>query len=199
MTVSLLLHFQRHINDLTALKRNHYLPGLDTKEDDTSHSYSVAILAWQLNEITGAGLQNEKLLKYALVHDFVEIYAGDVNAFAAPELRKQKDIDEQIALEKLRAEYTDAPDFIASIEAYQTRRDEEAEFVWACDKMQALLQDQLNSWRCHYEVGVSNTEFIAKLQEYKPHIHPALRATYKEVCTSCIASYDSPEPRSEAA
>jgi 5'-deoxynucleotidase YfbR-like HD superfamily hydrolase len=180
---------QTHINTLTALKRNHYLPGTDSREDDTSHAYSVALIAWQLNEAVGAGLDDAKLLKYALIHDFVEVHAGDVCAFASPEARRQKEIDEAAALERLREEYADAPDFIAAIDAYQAHEDDTVVFVWSCDKMQALLQGQLDNWRCYYELGITDEQFAAKIAEQRPRIHPALLEFYDEFCASCIATY----------
>lgn len=36
----------------------------------------------------------EKVLKYALIHDLVEIYAGDVITYAKPKALKQKVVDE---------------------------------------------------------------------------------------------------------
>lgn len=190
----LLLRLQSHINMLTALKRNHYMPKSDTKEDDTSHSYSVAVLAWQLNEIAGTRLQPDKLLKYALIHDFVEVYAGDVNTFAPAEARAQKEIDERAALERLRTEYADAPDFIDALETYQDQRDEEAQFVWGCDKMQALVQGKLDAWRCYYDLDITDAQFRGKIEEQRRRIHPALRDSYDELSADCIASYSYGAP-----
>lgn len=189
MTVESLRRLQRHTNELTLLERRHYLAGHETREDDISHSYSVALWAWQLNEALDAGLDNEKLFKYAAVHDFVEVHAGDTNTFASPEARLQKEKNEQLAFDALRAEYTDAPDFIAAVEAYQTQADEEVQFVWSCDKMQALLQGQLDNWRCYYEIEITDEQFIAKINQHRPRIHPALLDFYDDFCASCIKSY----------
>lgn len=189
MTNDLLLRLQTHINSLTAIKRNHNFPGSSEKEDDTSHSFSVALFAWQLNEACNTSLNPEKLLKYALIHDFVEVYAGDVNTFASADLRAQKEIDEQIALKQLCSEYADAPDLVATLTAYQNHADEEAVFVWGCDKMQALIQGKLDNWRCYYTLGITDARFKEKIDEQRARIHPALFTAYDELVRDCIASY----------
>jgi len=198
MTLDLLSQFQSHINELAALKRNHYFPGRGGKEDDISHSFTVAILAWQLNESSDANLRTDRLLQYALLHDFVEVYAGDVNTFASPQARAQKEIDEQASLERLKTEYRDAPSFVTTLEAYQAQQDEEARFVWGCDKMQALIQGRLDAWRCYYELSITNEQFRAKIDEQYQRMHPALREEYDKLAAACVASYHYTAPLSVA-
>lgn len=101
MTLASLERLQKHTNELTLLERRHYLGGHETREDDISHSYSVAMFAWRLNEALDAGLDDEKLLKYSLLHDFVEVYAGDVNSFADTNARLQKIKDEDDSLQNI--------------------------------------------------------------------------------------------------
>ena len=195
MTLESLERLQSHTNELTELKRRHYLPETDVHEDDTSHSYSVALLGWRLNEMLELGLDTEKILKYAMVHDFVEVYAGDVNTFASPEAKHQKKQDEAAALSILVREYADSPDFIATIQAYESKSDDEARFVWACDKIQALLQGQLDSWRCYYELKITDAQFLAKLHELRPDVLPALLEFYDDFCIDCLSTYHFVEPQ----
>lgn len=189
MITDRLRQLQRHTNEFTALKRSHYLPETEIKEDDTSHSYSLALMAWQMNEMLDAGFDDGLILKYALPHDFVELYAGDVNAFAAPEARQQKKLDEQRAFERLSREYAHTPHFLAAIEGYQTHADETAWFVWGCDKIQALIQGNLDSWRCYYELHITDEQFRAKLAELRVDMPAVLLEFYDAFCQECIASY----------
>lgn len=195
MSLASLERLQVHTNELALLKRRHNIAGYDDKEDDIAHSYAVAMWAWQLNDNLEVGLDNEKILRYALIHDFVEVYAGDVNSFASPDVRAQKQRDEELALDRLRAEYADSPSFISAIEAYERRSDEEAQFVWSCDKMQALLQGQLDHWRCYYELKITDEQFAAKMRENRPRIHPALLDFYDDFCIDCVSSYRYVEPQ----
>ena len=189
MTSQSIERLQRHANDLSQLSRNHYIPETETREDDVSHSYSVALLAWQLNSELGLGLDTKRVLQYALVHDFVEVYAGDVNTFASPEARRQKEIDEERALSRLRRDYVDEPAFLAAISEYQAQANDETRFVWACDKIQALQQGLLDEWRCYYELGITDERFAAKLEEIRDRTPAGLLEFYDDFSIRCLASY----------
>lgn len=90
------------INKLKLVLRNTTtFPG--RKESTAEHSWSVSMITIILMD----DLKKEfpqidelKIIKLALIHDLVEIYAGDVTAFDA-EARKNKIKDENEALEKL--------------------------------------------------------------------------------------------------
>ena len=78
MTKQLLI-LQKLVNQYTLIHRRHYIPGTNTHEDDSSHSLSVAIICWHyLEKLKPINMSVEKVLKYALIHDLVKIYAGDV-------------------------------------------------------------------------------------------------------------------------
>ncbi len=183
---------QEDINKLTGLKRNHFLPGTEQKEDDASHSYSVAMIAWKLHNELAPQLKLEIIMQYAMIHDFVEIHAGDVNTFAPQEAKLQKVINERAALEQLAAEYAQWPQFVDTLRRYEAKEDEESRFVWSCDKIQALLQGQLDEWRCYYEFPISDETFAAKLKEFQPDIHPALAEFFATLTEGCIDSYHNP-------
>lgn len=70
-------------------------------ENDTEHSYQLAMVAWFLIEQDKLKLNKEKCFMYALSHDLVEIYAGDTFAFDKKHnLSKQK--REKGALTKIK-------------------------------------------------------------------------------------------------
>ena len=75
------------------------------KESTAEHSWSVSmiviILMTQLKQEFG-DIDELKAIKLALIHDIVEIYAGDVLAFDAA-ARKEKEAIEAEALKKLMA------------------------------------------------------------------------------------------------
>ncbi len=90
------------INNLKLVFRNTTtLP--DRKESTAEHSWSVSMIVMILmDELKKefAQIDELKVIKLALIHDVVEIYAGDVIAFDA-EARKNKTKDEMDALDKL--------------------------------------------------------------------------------------------------
>ena len=94
------------INKLKLIFRNTTtLP--DRKESTAEHSWSVAMITMILmDELKKEfpSIDELRVIKLALIHDVVEIYAGDVIAFDA-EARKNKTKDEIEALEKIIAIY----------------------------------------------------------------------------------------------
>jgi len=69
--------------DLSLIERRSYVAGTDRRENDIEHSLTVAMLCWYIHDSLKLELDIAKILKYALTHDFVERYAGDVNTFAS--------------------------------------------------------------------------------------------------------------------
>jgi putative hydrolases of HD superfamily len=146
--------------EFARVDRNHYLPGTERHENDAEHTLSVIYLSWYVYQETNPSLELEKILKYAAGHDFVEVYAGDVNAFASDAEREAKIINEANALTILKYEFGPTfPDFIDTIEGYEKRIDEEAVFVWTIDKMQALIMGGLDNWRTYVELEITYDEF----------------------------------------
>lgn len=90
------------INKLKLVFRN-TKTGNDRHESTAEHSWSVSMITIILmNELKKEFVEIDELktIKLALIHDIVEIYAGDVSAFDAA-ARKEKEKVEAEALEKL--------------------------------------------------------------------------------------------------
>ena len=79
-----LLGFFKFQNRLKTVLRNNWTQDL-RKESSAEHSWSVAMMAWFLSKKLsvefGRELDQNKILKMALIHDIVEIEAGDVAAW----------------------------------------------------------------------------------------------------------------------
>jgi putative hydrolase of HD superfamily len=169
----LLFDLQKMVIDLALIDRNHYLAGTDRRENDIEHSFTVALLCWYIHDRYHLELDIGKVLKYALSHDFVERYAGDVNTFASPKARQQKVEREAAALERLSEEFTDFPDLVSSMNDYEEKQDDEALFVWTVDKMQQLIMGDLDNWRPYREISITFERFcdkhVEQLQKSSPH------------------------------
>lgn len=118
-------------------------------ENDSEHSFQLAIVAWYLQNAFKLKLDTQKLICYALIHDLVEAYAGDVSVF--DEIgRKTKDEQEKIALEKIKSNFAEFTELVSYLEKYYQREDLEAKFVYALDKILPDLNvylDDGNYWQ----------------------------------------------------
>jgi len=161
----LLFSIQQMTIDMSLIDRKHYLPHTNRRENDIEHSMTVAILCWYILDRYALDLDVAKVLKYALTHDFVERYAGDVPTFASEAERNEKVIREQESLSRLSEEYKGFSDLVTSIRKYETKEDAEALFVWSVDKIQQLIMGDLDNWRSYAEKPITYDEFTKKYTE----------------------------------
>jgi putative hydrolase of HD superfamily len=135
-----LLDLMSELVSFNEIKRQIHLPSGES-ENDSEHSYSLAMCAWYLSQYVPE-LNQEKVLKFALTHDLVELHAGDVMAIGRTDKEEELKIaKEKEALIKLKQDWPDFVDMTSTIEKYELKDSKEAIFVWAIDK---LLPIQLN-------------------------------------------------------
>jgi putative hydrolase of HD superfamily len=161
----LLFSLQQMIVDMSLVDRKHYLPKTSRRENDVEHSMTVAILCWYIIDKYALELDIAKVLKYALTHDFVERYAGDVPTFASESERSEKVLREHESLHRLSEEFKEFNDMVTSMQKYENKEDEESLFVWSVDKMQQLIMGDLDNWRSYAEKPITYDEFTKKYTE----------------------------------
>ncbi len=189
----LLFSVQQMLIDLSLIDRNHNLAKTDRRENDIEHSMTVAVLCWYIISHYDLKLDIAKVLKYAIAHDFVERYAGDVNTFASKEERATKVIREQQSLDKLTIEFKDFPDLITSMTEYELKTDQEASFVWTVDKLQQLVMGDMDDWRPFERLSISYEQFCAKYQELLSKASPHCKEIFESFIEySKTTYYDQP-------
>lgn len=139
------LAFLKLTRDLEKVERIMFRPD-NRAENDVEHSYQVAMMAWFLSEQFNLSLSKEKLLKYGLAHDLVEVYAGDTPAFLknhtnSHETKKEREAQ---ALLKIKNDFGYFDDLIKSIESYEEMEDDESVFIYELDKIIPALNAYLD-------------------------------------------------------
>ncbi|MYB40066.1 HD domain-containing protein [Candidatus Saccharibacteria bacterium] len=150
------------LTDLQTVERRIYPPALDRYENDTEHSYNLAMAAWLIVSREKLPLDVNLVIKYALVHDLVEVYAGDTFAFD-DEAAEDKAAREHAAMRRLREDESTAG-FAASAEEYEKLDNEESRFVYGLDKLMAaftVLHGHVPIWR---ENGVTREAFVDRFE-----------------------------------
>lgn len=131
-------------------------PDGKTPESDTDHTVMLGWTALALLTMPDfSHLRPGKVAIYSLIHDAVEVYAGDTDTTGGltDEQRQDKEQRETVALERLTSELTLLPGFLKHIEDYEAQADDEAHFVRYLDKVLPKITHRHN-----HAVGMSYTK-----------------------------------------
>lgn len=147
------LDFALEIDKEKNIFRQTHLSGHGRNENDAEHAWHMAIMAYLLREYSNEEVDIAKVMLMCLIHDIVEIEAGDTYAYDTEGLKTQK-AREDAAKEKL---YSMLPEdqkqeFIALFDEFEEYQTAEAKFAHAMDNLQPLLLNNSNGggdWREH--------------------------------------------------
>ncbi|MCI8951384.1 MAG: HD domain-containing protein [Lachnospiraceae bacterium] len=147
------LDFALEIDKEKNIFRQTHLSGHGRNENDAEHAWHMAIMAYLLREYSNEEIDISKVMLMCLIHDIVEIEAGDTYAYDAENLKSQK-AREDAAKEKL---YSILPkdqkdEFIALFDEFEEYQTPEARFAHAMDNLQPLLLNNSNNggdWKEH--------------------------------------------------
>lgn len=105
-------------------------------ETDGEHTLHLQFIAVAYASRYHPELDAGKIALYALIHDFVEVYAGDVNSLSATDEELViKVLTERAALARLSSELGEIwPRFVDVVHTYEELKDSEACFVKSFDK-----------------------------------------------------------------
>lgn len=111
------------------------------EENDAEHSWHMALVALTIKEYFRGEVNLEKTLKMILIHDLVEIYAGDTPAFG--DVKPSKAEDELQAAIKLFSLLPDdqKEDFLRLWIEFEECETNEAKFANVCDRYQGFMQN----------------------------------------------------------
>lgn len=147
------LAFALEIDKEKNIFRQTHLSGHGRRENDAEHAWHMALMAYVLREYANEEVDILKVMLMCLIHDIVEIDAGDTYAYDTERLKTQKD-RESAAKERLYAllpadQKAELTALFDEFEAYETA---EAKFAHAMDNLQPLLLNDSNDggdWREH--------------------------------------------------
>ena len=147
------LDFILEIDKEKNIFRQTHLSGHGRNENDAEHAWHMAIMAYLLQEYSNEKIDVARVMLMCLIHDVVEIDAGDTYAYDAEGLKTQK-AREEAAKERL---YSMLPedqkaDLVAIFDEFEERKTPEAKFARALDNLQPLLLNHSNDggdWKNH--------------------------------------------------
>jgi putative hydrolase of HD superfamily len=156
-----ILKFIKLLHEFQKVERVIYINGSNRYENDVEHSYQLALVGWYIVSSKKLKMNIDLVIKYGLLHDLVEVYAGDTNAFDKDEtVHASKIAREHDALNKLKVEFTDFPEMTDLIDQYEAREDEESKFIYALDKIIPPINIYLDGGRTWQKQGITFEQII---------------------------------------
>jgi putative hydrolase of HD superfamily len=171
------IQFLMEIDQLKQILRQTLLTDKSRRENDAEHSWHISTMAVILSEYANERIDLAKVLKILLVHDLVEIYAGDTFCYD-PVAGLDKEEREKKAADRLFSLLPDDQrDEIRGLwEEFEARNTPEARFALAMDRLQPILHNYFTEgvqWQKHevvVEQVMNRNKVIAqgshKLWEY---------------------------------
>lgn len=175
-----ILNIVRLLNQFRLVERSMRVNNAERFENDVEHSYSLAFLAWYIIADTKLDLDRDLVLKYSLIHDLVEVYAGDTYFAAGEEERGTKVQREKDAALRLEKEIPEFAELHELIEQYEAREDKESRFVYALDKIQPMLNIYTDGGRTWKEKGVT-IDMLVEHKKEKVAVSPEIEVYFNDL------------------
>lgn len=147
------MDFIRETDKSKQIIRQTYLADGSRKEDDAEHAWHLALMAMLMSEYANEPVDQLKVIKMVLIHDLVEIDAGDTYAYddAGNSTKRERELKAADRIFNLLP-----PDQAAQLRAlwdeFEANETPEARFALSLDKIQPLLLNDAsngNSWKEH--------------------------------------------------
>ena len=147
------LDFALEIDKEKNIFRQTHLSGHGRNENDAEHAWHMAIMAYVLREYSNEKIDVAKVMLMCLIHDIVEIDAGDTYAYDAEKLKTQT-AREDAAKERIFSLLPDEQkeELIALFDEFEAFETPESKFAHAMDNLQPLMLNNSNGgadWKEH--------------------------------------------------
>jgi putative hydrolase of HD superfamily len=135
------------------------------RENSAEHSWHLAVMALALGDHAPPGADLARVTAMLLVHDLVEVDAGDLFVYASAADQARQEAAERAAADRIFGLLP--PDQAASVrglwDEFEERRTPEARFARGLDRLQPMLaniQADGGTWREH---GITADQVLAKV------------------------------------
>ncbi|ANX01291.1 HD domain-containing protein [Thermoclostridium stercorarium] len=149
------ISFIVEIDKLKNIYRQSYLTDGSRHENDAEHSWHLAVMAFILAEYADEKVDLLKVIKMVLVHDLVEIDAGDTYCYDERAMRDKKEREEKCA-KRLFSMLPDEQrnEMYELWEEFERMETPEARYAAALDRLQPVLLNYFSGGKSWNEHGI---------------------------------------------
>lgn len=161
------LDFILELDKMKNLYRQTYVLHEDRKENDAEHSWHLAILAFMLAEYSKEPVDVLHVMKMVLLHDVVEIDAGDTYCYDSEGYKSKAEREEKAAQRIFGLLPDDQRDeFYALWREFEDSETADARFAAVLDRIQPLLLNYTKGGVSWQEHGIRREQVLARNSQY---------------------------------
>ncbi|MBQ3599793.1 MAG: HD domain-containing protein [Lachnospiraceae bacterium] len=157
------MEFMQEIDKLKNIGRQSYITDGKKKENDAEHSWHLAMMAMLLSEYSNEKIDVLRVMSMVLIHDLVEIDAGDTYAYDT-EGNKTKRLREEKAADRIfNILPKDQAKYIRELwEEFEEGKTNEARFALALDRIQPIMLNATSGGRAWEEHHVQLSQILER-------------------------------------
>ena len=165
------LKFVAEIDKMTQIFRRTMLIDGSRRENDAEHSWHIAVMALLFSDYVKEKPDLGRVVKMLVVHDLVEIYAGDTFAFDV-EANKSKEENEIAAADKLFSQLPEeqGKEIRSLWEEFDEMKTPDSIYANCMDRVQPFFHNTLTTGATWVEGGVAKSQVEKRLAVVKENM-----------------------------
>ena len=169
------LWFTAEIDKMTSVLRRTVLIDRSRRENDAEHSWHIAVMALLYAEYAKEPVDIGRVVQMCVVHDLVEIYAGDTFAYDV-EGNRNKEEREKAAADRLFSELpVDQGEKIRALwEEFDAVETADAKYAACMDRLQPFLHNTLTEGHTWVLGGTDRAgveKRMAPIKDFMPEVY----------------------------
>lgn len=163
------LDFIAEIDKMKSIFRQTYIADASRPENDSEHSWHLALMAMLLSEYSGEQVDLLRVIQMVLIHDMVEIDAGDTYAYD-PEANKTKREREVKAADRI---FNILPEeqakWMRSLwDEYEASETSDAKFALSLDILHPIIMNDLGEGKAWVDHNVTEAQVRERIERMRP-------------------------------
>lgn len=162
------IKFIKEIDKEKTIKRQTLLTNGIQKEDDAQHAWHMAVMTLLLSEYANEEIDILKTVSMLLIHDIVEIDAGDTYAYDSERIKTQKERETKAANRIFGILPEDQKEkFRILWEEFENNETPEAHFAHTMDNFQPVMLNDATNGKMWKENGVHLSQILKRNEKTK--------------------------------
>ena len=157
------MDFCREVDKEKEVFRQSFLCSGSRRENDAEHAWHMTLMAMILQEYSNEDVDLLKVIEMLVIHDIVEIDAGDTYAYDVEGLKSQEDREKKAADRIFGMLPDDQRDFLFELfHEFEAGETAESKFARALDNVQPVMQNDASDGRDWREKGIRLSQAIER-------------------------------------